>query len=168
MLASIFRSLQAPRNRKAVGMLIVVLALVSVSASAVSLGWSGILLTLPCLALGGGAVVLALAAIRVSGDPTGPLVIGWRSGWFDLDYGRESTRNLVMARGWQDSEGTLIDSPIDAQVATLLTEVQYLREALALHGVAKADAGLEPLAPPRRAADKPTATWEGSGQPPGE
>lgn len=159
MLAGIFEALQRPRNRKVCAAAMVVLAAVASVASCVLLGWAGLLLVVPCLAVAGGAAVIALAAVRVNGDPMAPHIVGWRSGWFDLDQGSGTTRNLVMARGWQDPEAPRLDSPLDAQVAALLTEVQYLRDALASHGMDVPTTRSEPRSqasePPDLTGDEP-------------
>jgi len=105
------------------------MSLLSLVASFLLFGVAGPLLVSPNLIIALGSIAISLAAIRVSGDPH-----GWRNGWFHHKFGHlggSRYRNLVMARGWEDPEGLHVNSSLDAQVAALVTEVQFLREEIA-------------------------------------
>jgi hypothetical protein len=135
MLLKIFLALQGHRARKNATLLALLLSILAVVGSVVALGPVGLLFSLPCVILGAGSLLTALASIRVAVDPTAAPIVGWRSGWFDVEseqLGDGRTRNLFMARSWQDDERIRVESTVDAQVAALVTEVQYLREALQL------------------------------------
>jgi hypothetical protein len=135
MLLKIFMALRGPSARKAAIALGFLVSVIAIVGSVVALGPLGLVFSLPCVTLGAGALLVALASIRVAVDPTAAPVIGWRSGWFDVEYGHLGggrNRNLLMARSWQDDEQINVETSVDAQVAALVTEVQYLREALQL------------------------------------
>ncbi len=134
MLLRLFETLQESRNRRLIAGLVGVVGLAALIVSMWALGWVGLLVAVPCVALSWSATAIALAAIRVGADPDAAHVHGWRSGWFDSTYTEGMNRNFVMAPGWQDAEPMWADSPLESQVAALMSEVQYVRELLARQG----------------------------------
>jgi len=135
MLSKIFALFQNPRIRRVSLLAAAACIMLSTVGSVIVLGAVGLLISVPILALSSAGFMLALSAVRITGDPSVPPVIGWRSGWFDLEYGHlagADSRNLMMGRAWQDKEEVAVDSTLDAQVAALRTEIQYLREAMRL------------------------------------
>lgn len=134
MLLRLFEILQNPLSRRLLAGFIGVLGLAALLGSVWVLGWVGLLVAVPCVAVSWSATAIALAAIRVGGDPSAPPVLGWRSGWFDTSFTDGGNRNFVMARGWQDQEPIWVDSSLESQVAALMGEVQYVRELLARQG----------------------------------
>ncbi len=135
MLSKIFALFQNPRIRRVSLLLAAACIMLATVGSIIVLGVMGLVISVPILALSFVGFMLALSTVRMTGDPSVPPLIGWRSGWFDLEYGHlagADSRTLIMGRAWQDKEDIAVDSTLDAQVAALRTEIQYLREALHL------------------------------------
>lgn len=125
--------LQRPYVKRLVALIAAVLIFAGAIGSVLVFGLVALILVVPFGIVGMTAVVLGLSSISMVGNPDSVSFAGWRSTWFSAPEEELETnmfRNLIMLRGWQDSEVPVANTSLESQVAALTTEVQYLREAM--------------------------------------